>query len=93
MSYAQMGFLDPSAKRPITVDLSAKPWLRSGDELASATVAGDGVTISGKTSDTATVSFFVQPTGTSGTATATVHVVTSDGEEDDITLKWSIANT
>lgn len=89
--FTGMGFLDPQAKRPITLNLTS--WLNTGDTVSDATVTGSGVTVTGDTFDDTSVSFFVTPSVTSGVATATVHAVTTEGEEDDFTLQWTVANT
>ena len=90
---AHMGWLDPQAKRPVTLDLGARPWLRTGDTVLSADVTGDGVNVTGENQDDTNISFFVSPSVTSGKVSATVHVVTTEGEEDDFTMEWTVNNT
>ncbi len=88
-----LGFLDPQARRAITLDLAGTPWLVSGDTIATHSIAADGVTVSGDTHTDTAVSFFVEPTVASGSVSVTVHVTTALGEADDFTLGWAVVDT
>lgn len=86
--------IDPQAVRTITDHWT--DWLRPGDTIASATVVGAGLTISEEAHDDTSVTFKIAVgagVALHSIVTATIHVVSAQGEADDHTLTWSVQHT
>lgn len=80
---------DPQAVLDYTFDWST--WLGDGETITATTVTGEtGITVGVVTNDASTVTAWLSG-GTAGTSYRVVcHVTTSDGRQDDRTLRLSV---
>lgn len=81
---------DPDAKLDRTFDWSG--WLRDGDNIVTATVTSDGLTVEDVTHDGTSVTYWVSG-GAAGTRVSVVcSVVTAQGRADDRTIRIRVAD-
>jgi hypothetical protein len=81
--------IDPDDVLDYRLDYATEGWLAAGETITSHTaVASDGITLDSSTHDENSVTVWVSHAALRSIHEVTVHVVTSEGRERDVTLQF-----